>query len=268
MDSEQQLLADAAQAIADGRQASAGVIPALKTIQASAAVDRIMAAATQPDARELTPKEAAAKAERERLEVAAGHRGAYIAQRGRRYGMCRVANFYADGAGGDAKVAAKEALFAYLSDWESNYAKGFGVTLYGPVGTGKDHLAAAVCHHAIDCGLAVEWVDGMTLFAELRRSFDADSRDTETRIIDRYKLAAVLCISDPLPVSGELTDFQASALLRIIDGRYNDFRPTIITVNVAGGEEARRRLTPAIHDRIRHVSLAVNCNWPSYRTSH
>lgn len=212
-----------------------------------------------------TDEERAAELESAREEDSLRKRRAYIAQRGRRYANCRLSNFVTSGAGSEAKAAARDALQGYLAEWASNYDAGYGVTLYGPVGTGKDHLAAAVCHHAIDCGQRVEWIDGMSLFAELRRSFDRDSRDNETRIIDRYELAPVLCISDPLPVSGELSDFQASALLRIIDGRYNDMRPTITTINVSGGEEAKRRLTPAIYDRIRHMSLAVQCNWESFR---
>lgn len=264
MDSDSEILADAAQAIADGRKASAGHAAEPKRPYGA---ERLLAAvATQPDARLLTPEEAAQRAERERLATAARHRRAYIAQRGRRYANCRLENFDTSGNGSEAKAVASRSIRGYLDNWQAHYAAGYGVTLYGPVGTGKDHFAAAICHYAIDSGLPVEWVDGMTLFAELRRSFDRDSRDSETRIIDRYERAAVLCISDPLPVSGDLSDFQASSLLRIIDGRYNDLRLTIVTVNVAGGEEAKRRLTPAIYDRIRHTSLAIHCNWPSHRT--
>lgn len=259
MDSDDdKLLAEAAADIAAQREAVRGHVPPQRGLPLSGRAKAVLAAATQ------TEGERAAEFEAKRLATIERHRKAYIAQRGRRYATCRLSNFV---TGSDAaKETARDALRGYLAEWESNYAAGYGVTLYGPVGTGKDHLAAAVCHHAIDSGLSVEWIDGMSLFAELRRSFDRDSRDNETRIIDRYERAAVLCISDPLPVSGELSDFQASALLRIIDGRYNDMRPTITTVNVAGGDEARRRLTPAIYDRIRHVSLAVQCNWPSYRT--
>lgn len=248
MSSDDTILSEAAADIAARRHTLARPTPIREA--AKSAVDRIMAAPT----RELQP--CTAPDRRHALRDAFAH------ARGRRYVGCTLDSYEASASPQSLVV---ERLRSYVAAWADNYAAGIGVTLFGPVGTGKDHLAAAICWHAIEQGRRVEWVDGLTLFAELRRSFDRDSRDSEDSIVRRYERAEVLAISDPLPVAGDLTDFQAGALFRIIDGRYSDMRPTIVTVNVASSDEARRRLTPAIHDRLRGSSLCLRCEWESYR---
>lgn len=244
-------------AIADLDAARARLTPRepVRVSRALPAAERILAAPVASEADVARDAEESLRASR---------LADYVRQRGRRYAECTLDNF-ATGDNRD-KAAAVKLLCDYLDDFAGYARQGCGLTLYGPVGTGKDHLAAAACLHAIRAGKRVEWVDGMSLYADLRRSFDAKSRETESGIISRYERAQVLCISDPIPVSGELTDFQAGALFRIVDGRYSDMLPTIVTVNVSGKEDAARRLTPAIYDRLRGSSLAIHCNWPSHRT--
>lgn len=186
----------------------------------------------------------------------------YIRDRGRRYRSCMLANYIVTCTEQEQQIAA---LRSYAERMADHLAVGYGVTLFGPVGTGKDHLAAALCRTAIlRHGKRTRWVDGMTLYGDLRTSFDGDGLN-ETEIVNQYRRCPVLAISDPLPPVGELTPFQASALFRIIDGRYSAQLPTIMTVNVAKGE-AEKRLGTAIVDRLRHSSLLIHCNWPSYRT--
>ena len=69
-----------------------------------------------------------------------------------------------------------------------------------------------------------------------------------------------------VPPKGDASQYNADVLMRIVDRRYRDCKPTWLTLNVLDGEEAERRLASPIVDRVRHGSLCLECNWPSYRT--
>jgi DNA replication protein DnaC len=137
--------------------------------------------------------------------------------------------------------------------------------LYGPRGTGKDHLAVAALRHvAMAHGATVGWVDGETLWREQRDVIGSDTREAELE--KKYTSPAVLLISDPARQGTDLTDGQRSLLWRIVDRRYRDMKPTWATVNVLSRDELDQRLSPQISDRMRDNALAVFCSWPSYRS--
>lgn len=135
--------------------------------------------------------------------------------------------------------------------------------LYGPVGTGKDHLAFAVCRSAVKAGKTVRWVNGQSWFGTVRDSFD--SVKSEASLISELSRPDLLCLSDPLPPMGALTQFQSTMLYRLIDARYSRNVPTICTVNVANDGEADERIGAATWDRLCHGAYKLRCPWPSYR---
>ncbi len=192
-----------------------------------------------------------------------------VGQRGERYEKCTFGNFvvmqsdWSLGSRNDRKVAiglAKE----YARDIEANVHTGKNLILFGPSGTGKDHLLMAVARVAtLDHGIRVTWHNGMELFADMRDTFGG--RTTEKDFISKFTGPSVLAISDPLPPEDKLTPFQVSLLFRIIDRRYSEMKPTWLTLNVKTKAEAAKRLTPQIHDRLRHGACAVECDWESYR---
>ncbi len=185
-----------------------------------------------------------------------------VDQRGKRYEDCTFLTF-ATGAS-QAKLKARSSAKEYARDIEANVRTGKNLILFGPKGTGKDHLLMAVARVAtLDYGIRVTWHNGMELFADMRDTFGG--RQTEKEFITKFTGPSVLAISDPLPAQGVLSDFQVSLLFRIIDSRYNQMKPTWLTLNVEKKEEAAERLTPQIHDRLRHGACAVEGDWASYR---
>lgn len=144
-------------------------------------------------------------------------------------------------------------------------AEGKGIVFVGSVGTGKDHLAAAMLYIAAGVhGKSAKWVNGSELFGVMRDSMGENGR-AEREIIEEFTFPDVLCISDPLPPVGAPTQWQQQLLYRIIDARYHDVKPTWATLNVADTKEAETRLTPPVFDRLRHNAEFVPCFWPSYR---
>lgn len=150
-----------------------------------------------------------------------------------------------------------------MADNFANLDSNSGLVLFGPPGTGKDHILAAMLRAACMSGRSVKWLNGLDFFGDMRDRMDKESPESE--IIKDLSKPDILAISDPLPPWGPLTAFQAQTLFRVIDRRYRQEKPIWVTVNVAGGHEASERIGAAVVDRLKERSLSVFCNWPSYR---
>jgi DNA replication protein DnaC len=180
--------------------------------------------------------------------------------RGRRYAECRFANFETVD---QRQQAALDKAKAYAANITQRIECGQNVLFVGPRGTGKDHLAMALAHSAIGAFHRVVWRNGMDMFGAFR---DAIKREeSESKLIEALSVPAVLWISDPMPPTGGLSEFQQSTLFRVIDERYSRYKPTWFTLNAASGEEMEKVLGAATVDRIRHGAVVVGCNWASYR---
>ncbi|MBN2024968.1 MAG: ATP-binding protein [Pirellulales bacterium] len=185
----------------------------------------------------------------------------FIARRGVRYTECRLANFEVNCELQREHLAA---LRRYAEELRQRVTQGDGLILFGPSGTGKDHLLVAMCRVAIKThNIAVVWRGGASLHREFRECIEAN--DSGGGLIRDLAEAAVLYLSDPVPPGQALTAYQSSTLFEVIDRRYSNCKPTWISVNVASGKEADERLGAAIVDRLRHGALTFHCDWPSYR---
>jgi DNA replication protein DnaC len=229
-------------------------------------VQAIMAKPTRPALTEQQAADLEAAREREAEERRKWERHDtwknLIGKRGERYGKCNLTDYEIYDA--TRQPAAVARIRSYCEDILGADTEGRGLVLYGPAGTGKDHLLVAALRYAVyRHGFRPLWVNGMELFGEMRDAIGGD-RD-ESSVLERYMRADILAISDPLPPFGPLTEFQAATLFRIIDGRYSRCLPTWATINVKDGKEGSERMGSQITDRLRHGAVAIDCNWPSYR---
>jgi len=184
----------------------------------------------------------------------------FLASRGKRYQDCRAENYKATC---DQQQAAKNELAKYCRDPQS-ITNGRNIVLYGPSGSGKDHLlvaAARVVHYRL--GIVPTWHNGVEMAKRWRDSVrDWESGDS---FDDDLRDAEVLYISDPLPPTGVLSEFLQEKWFDLVDYRYRNQLPIWCSLNVADGDEAELRLSVPIVDRLRDGALCVHCNWPSYR---
>lgn len=196
----------------------------------------------------------------------ADRRKAFRNQVGRRYVECTLDNYEAT----DAKQrSVLDRLRVYAEQLPKHVSAGHGLILYGPVGTGKDHLMAALLRIVASRGIAYyRWVSGLDLHGRMRDRISRRELDcNEEALIREFTSSGVLALSDPIPPEGKLSDFNIQTLYRIIDARYRDCLPTWVTINVKTSEETSDLLSAPIFDRLRHDSLALFCDWPSYRKS-
>jgi DNA replication protein DnaC len=202
---------------------------------------------------------------RQREEEVERHRrkealSAFLRARGRRYRDCTLDSYDATG---DLQRELVKLLRTYSESITEKIDQGAGIVLFGPSGTGKDHLLVALAKVALEHGHTVRWTNGLDLFADLRDAMTDNVPEGD--VIDRLTRSDVLVLSDPVPPVGALTVYQAATLLRAIDRRYSDLKPTWVSLNVKNGDEADERIGAAVVDRLRDGALCYFCDWPSWR---
>ena len=215
-----------------------------------------------PTAEELESyrQDVAEQARQHRQRQCAAKLERFIASVGERYDGVSLASFQIEHPGQQAVV---DAVNDYRKNGRENIQAGRGIVLYGPSGTGKDHLLIALGIGAINAGFDVVATSGPKLASELRDLID--TREPEEDFFRRYTKPHILLLSDPLPPGGTLTNFQAEGLYQIVDERYRRRKTTWVSLNVASGSEADQRLGSPIVDRLRDGALCLKCEWPSFR---
>lgn len=151
----------------------------------------------------------------------------------------------------------------YLAEFDQVNETGRNLILFGGPGTGKDHLVMGLAKSVYaKTGIAFVRTDGPTMAAEVR---SAIKKERENESLDRYMRCPVLWISDPCSSGSTLTPFQRDWFFRLVDHRYKNALPTIVTINADSGAVVGDMLGPASFDRLRGDCDQVFCMWESKR---
>ncbi len=161
-----------------------------------------------------------------------------------------------------------------------------GVMLIGGVGCGKTHLSAAVVNHILDnwripdsvlrdaallpgaCSYdflrklpRVVLTTTVDMYAKIREAYD-DNGETLEDAVRRYRCANLLILDD---VGMEkTTEWSLERLAEIIDSRYNELLPTVITTNLTP-EKLKAAVGDRVYDRIREMCKLYTITEPSHR---
>ncbi|MFP3678492.1 ATP-binding protein [Pseudomonas sp. SIMBA_041] len=159
---------------------------------------------------------------------------------------------------------ALDACSDYVKNFSKHRREGRCMLLLGKVGTGKTHLAIASASHLInDCMVKAIYRTVGTLISEIRATFNDRSGESEAHIL-REVIGADLLVLDEVGATKQ-SEFELATLFSIINGRYEQCRPTIIVSNLSPAE-----LNDAIGarcvDRIRENGcIGVAFDWESQR---
>lgn len=117
----------------------------------------------------------------------------------------------------------------YAEQFDNLREQGKGLLLYGPVGTGKTFLAACVVNSLVDRGIPCH----MTSFARLGNLLSVPGPERQARMdeLGRYELLVV----DDLAAERD-TEFMHELVYSVIDARYRQGLPLIVTTNLTGAE--------------------------------
>lgn len=114
-----------------------------------------------------------------------------------------------------------------------NLPKKNGLFIAGPCGVGKSHLVYAIANSLIEQGKSVICMTMIDLLMKIRNSFKTEAQ-AEEQIIDLYKNCSLLIIDDL--GKEKPTEWTLQMIYSIIDGRYTNMMPIIVTTNYTAGE--------------------------------
>lgn len=114
------------------------------------------------------------------------------------------------------------------------------LVIAGDLGTGKSHAACAACRHAHDSGLTVLFLPVVEMLDQLRPGGPPEALD-EFCDVDRL-------IIDDLG-SEKPTDWTAERLYAVVNRRWLEERPTIVTTNLAA-TALRDAVGPRTYSRV------------------
>lgn len=163
----------------------------------------------------------------------------------------------------DKQQLAKSVAVSYCQNFtRSRDLEQNGIFFFGDTGCGKTHLACAIANHLGAKGEQCLFSTFEEMLLAIRDTYSKDGSDFDVR--NTYKTAPLLILDDL--AKEKSTEFSTSVLFDIMNSRYENLRPTIITAN-HDHEALLHRLTPssgddtkaaAIVSRIREMCYAVN----------
>jgi DNA replication protein DnaC len=124
-------------------------------------------------------------------------------------------------------LSTKRRVQRYLDRFYRAAAKGKGLGFYGPTGTGKTHLAVAVCRHLLEQKLitSARFWDTAALLTTLRQSDDVRRQ----QVLEEAQQAAILVLDDV--GAHNTTPWVREQLGMIINHRWSANLPVFVTSN-------------------------------------
>lgn len=151
--------------------------------------------------------------------------------------------------------------------FSENFKSFGGMMMFGGVGTGKTHLAAAICNAISQKGVLVKLTTVPAIIREIRSTWNSKKSDreavSEADVLEKYNKTAELLIIDEIG-SQYGTDSEKVIISEIVNDRYNNMLPTGIIGNVTLSEAAAYLGERAI-DRIKDNGLMLIFDWESHR---
>lgn len=228
-------------------------------------------------AREEQERKAALKAELMRKRIDRAFKESGMPERWRGYTFER---FKAEEGSTNAYARCKR-YAEWIADCEKKHSPTpppNGIYLSGRSGNGKTHLAAAILNAIIAASPSTPTLamSMQELIGRLKQSYDSDESEAkEDELIKTYTEVPVLLIDDL--GSEQPTEWAADRIFRIVNGRYNNNLPTIVTSNY-DTDSLAKRLTPKRHsengdytdgikiaDRLAEMCVEFKLTGESYR---
>lgn len=109
-------------------------------------------------------------------------------------------------------------------------AKNIGFLFWGPPGTGKSFLAFCIANKLIENLVPVIAISTIGLLNRIKQTYKNYSEEEEVEIINILRNASLLVLDDLGAENNN--DWAREKLYEIIDSRYRDGKPMIVTTNL------------------------------------
>lgn len=180
---------------------------------------------------------------------------------------------------GNNKVFKK--VKSYADNFDKHHKNGTWLVLAGGYGLGKTHLALAAARESlmffakkmaeksrstIYSGVEkIKFISSSEMIQAIRDSYDSDQLD-ERQLMNIYKKTSLLIIDDL--GTEKASEWQQEKIYIILNYRYNEMLPTIITTNLSGAE-LTQHISPRVVERMIEAAdrgkYMLNFKGDSYR---
>lgn len=181
----------------------------------------------------------------------------------------------------EGQQEAYNAAISFVKRFSENHHTN-GILLSGGVGSGKTFLSAAVANAVIDMSrisdddaeragkgitdrkyTPVRFTSTVELLEQLKATYNAGSgAETAQNITDRLKKAPLLVLDDM--GAEKPSEWVSERLFEIVDYRYNEELPVIITTN-ATPQELKQKIGERSFDRLREMCVFIPVTAKSQR---
>jgi len=176
-----------------------------------------------------------------------------------RFKHATLENYIADTAQKQEKLSAFQRYSAAFGN--KIQETGGGLILTGNPGTGKTHLAIGLGRDLASVGWHVSYVNLTNLIRKIRSTWKDDTL-SEDEMIRRLQDLNLLIIDEVGAQTG--SDNERNIVFEIVNGRYEQVKPTIIISNYSVKEVADFISERSV-DRITQGGAVLNFTWESYR---
>lgn len=164
----------------------------------------------------------------------------------------------------DGQRHALTAARDFAEQFEEHAERGTVLILAGRTGTGKGHLAAAASMQIIRSGHTAMFATAREILLWLRASWTDKEAPSELDILNRLVDVDLLVIDEIGVQFG--TDAERDQLFSVIDGRYREQRPMILTTNLSPAK-LKDVIGERSFSRLREDGQWIPFEWEDWRAA-
>ena len=117
----------------------------------------------------------------------------------------------------------------YCENFKAAKKEGLGFLIYGPPGNGKTYLSNCIANNLLNKGIPVICLSINALLERIQKTYSSWGKEGERDILNTLAYADLLIIDDL--GTEQLTDWSATKIYNIIDSRYRNGLPIIVSTN-------------------------------------